>query len=200
MAILAQACKWPGVVSVASVTYTCSHGISPGTVILTTYPQQGQIATSGDLVIGDGTNLVTLRDCRVSRLRGDGGAQGQSWTLEIQDRRWRWPGLASISGSYNQLDNRGKLIPWTIRSPVELAQLCIAAMGEKGAKIILPDGLPARLVPTLTSSFGRVRTSHSRSPTRRYGGTTRRRPRRSRRWLTSTDAGSSTSRTSTASW
>jgi len=140
---LVQVASWPGVVAIESLQYTISHGITPGLAILRTYPQRSPIASSGNLVIGDGQRSFILQDCRVSRLTSEAGPQGQTWTLEIQDRRWRWPGLAAVSGSYNQLDNRGKLVPWTIRSPYELAVLCLKAMGETGYAINLPNGLPA---------------------------------------------------------
>ncbi|WP_439623368.1 hypothetical protein [Gemmata sp.] len=161
---LVQECKWPGVVAVASLTYCCGHGISPARAILTTYPQTAPIGSTGDLVIGDGVNRVTLRDCRVSRLTGEGGPSGQTWTLEIEDRRWRWPGLGKISGSYNQLDNRGKLVPWTIRSPMELAKLCLDAMGETGWEVVLPDGLP-RAAGADTDKFLKLGENFAQSTT-----------------------------------
>ena len=128
-----------------SCTYTASHGISPGTAYLSIAPQTGKIATHGDLVIGDGQRRVVLRDCRVARMTADAGPDGQTWTLEIQDRRWRWPGLGGISGSFNELDQRKKLVPWSIRSPQEIAEMCLQALGEKNYTIVLPPGLPSAI-------------------------------------------------------
>lgn len=138
---LTQDVSWPGVLGVASCQGCISHGISPSTFVLTTYPQAAAPEDSGDLVFSDGTNTVTLKDCRLVRITGTAGAEGQTWRLEIQDRRWRWRGLGSISGSYNQYDEHQKLVPWTIRSPTELATLCLDAMGEEGYQIDLPEGL-----------------------------------------------------------
>jgi hypothetical protein len=121
--------------------YSIAHGISPGKAILVTYPQTGPIAAFGTLQIGDGVRKLVLNGCRVARMTGQASSDGTTWTLEIEDRRWMWPNLAGISGTYNRMDERGKLVPWTIRSPAELAVLCLDAMGEKRYKINLPAGL-----------------------------------------------------------
>lgn len=139
--ILIQQCSWPGVKAVASCTYAIGHGITPGRAILTTYPQTGAIAAFGQLQIGDGVRKLVLNGCRVARMTGRKDGEGTLWILEIEDRRWMWPSLAGISGTYNRLDERGKLVPWTIRSPAELAVLCLDAMGEKRYKINLPPGI-----------------------------------------------------------
>lgn len=133
--------SWPGVEgTVESCEYTCSHGIMPGTAMLACHPT-GLPAMLGDLVITDGVGTVRLPACRVVdyTVRQDG--QGTRLTLSIQDRRWRWSG-GRIDGCYNQLDPRGKLIPWTVRAPKELALLCLQAMGEPRYDIdALPPGL-----------------------------------------------------------
>ncbi len=135
-----QECSWPGVVGVESCTGTVSHGIGPAAFVLTCYPQTAVPNAFGTLVIGDGFRRVVLRDCKVENLTGSADSSGQAYTLTILDRRWRWK-TGVISGRYNQLDPRGKLIPWTIRSPYELAELCLKAMGEKNYRIDLPAGL-----------------------------------------------------------
>ena len=53
-------------------------------------------------------------------------------------------GLGGISGRYNRLDKMGKLIPWTIRSPAEIVQICLDAMGEVNALVEVPDGIPRK--------------------------------------------------------
>lgn len=130
---------WPGVDHVVDCTYTLSHGVTPGVATLVVLPQEltttyGYMGTKGgfkevgDLLIFDNTEPpVTLRDCRLKAIRSD---NDEEWTLEVEDRRWRWRETGTISGCYNQLDPHGKLIPWTIRSPLELTLLCLAAMGE----------------------------------------------------------------------
>jgi hypothetical protein len=139
---LLQLITWPGVLAVEQFTYSCAHGISPGRAILVTTPQRARPLAFGDLAFGDGVHpSVTLRDCRVARITGQAGAEGQTWTMEIEDRRWMWPNRGGVSGTYNRLDKQGKLIPWTIRSPKELAEICLKAMGEVGYVINLPEGL-----------------------------------------------------------
>ncbi len=141
---LQQIIEWPGVVGVESLTYTCSHGISPGTAVLVTNPQEiATILPGGTLLYSDGNQSIPVPNCRVDRVAGHTDSSGTAWTLIIQDRRWQWQ-YGCIFGRYNQIDNRGKLVPWTIRSPVELATLCFQAMGETGYTISgLPDGLTA---------------------------------------------------------
>ena len=135
-----QSALWPGVLGVESCSGTISHGISPAVFVITTDPQLAAPAESGSLVITDGFQALTLRDCKADVLKGRYGSDGQTWVLTILDRRWKWRG-ARISGRYNQLDPRGKLVPWTVRSPEELATLCLEAMGEKNYVIRLPPGL-----------------------------------------------------------
>jgi hypothetical protein len=137
---IGQSAVWPGVLGVESCVGTVSHGVSPSVFVLTTIPQLAAPAERGDLVITDGLGAIRFRDCKVDSVSGTAGPQGQTWVLSILDRRWKWRGYR-ISGRYNQLDSRGKLVPWTIRSPEELAELCLEAMGERNYLIRLPKGL-----------------------------------------------------------
>ncbi len=133
--------KWPGAISVESCVYTQSHGISPGTAVLHILPQEVNPAMSGDLVITDGIGTILLPDCRLDDLKVEQSENGFTWSLQISDRRWKWRDFGSIAGCYNQLDEvHKKLIPWTIRSPIELARLCLDLMDETGYTIDLPPG------------------------------------------------------------
>lgn len=132
---------WPGAISVESCTYTVSQGISPGVAILRILPQPVFPAMFGNLVITDGNETVTIPGCRIDSLKVEQDESGTVWALEIVDRRWRWRDLGAIFGCYNQLDPHGKLIPFTIRSPRELALLCLAAMGEPRFRLNLPPGI-----------------------------------------------------------
>jgi hypothetical protein len=132
--------SWPGAIAVASCSYTVSHGISPGSAVLEILPQGNFPDETGDLVIDDGVGKVTIPDCKVDTLRVVKG-DGFTWSIAILDRRWKWRDLGQISGCYNQLDDHGKLRPYTIRSPKELAKLCLEAMGETRYEIDLPPGL-----------------------------------------------------------
>lgn len=132
---------WPGAIAVDSCTYTCSHGISPGIAILKILPQDGFVAEYGDLVIEDGVGRVTLKGCRVKSMIVEMNGGQRLWSIAIEDRRWRWVDLGAVAGCYDQPDPHSKLIPWTIQSPLELARLCLAAMGETRFTIDLPPGL-----------------------------------------------------------
>jgi hypothetical protein len=144
-----QDARWPGIPRVQSLSYTCVHGISPGEVRIVTYPQGDDVqpATFGTLFLTDGTRTVALRNCKADKVEASHTTDGGTvYTVVLLDRRWQWRnaygGLGGISGRYNQLDPRGKLKPWSIRSPAELARLCLNAMGERNYLIDLPDGIP----------------------------------------------------------
>lgn len=144
---LKQLVSWPGAGAIESLSYACSHGISPGVATLVTIPRpiDRQPAEYGDLVWGDGQRTARLRGCKVDALGPQRAAGGTSWVLTIFDRRWRWrtaqASFGQISGRYNLYDARRKLIPWTIRSPISLAKLCLSAMDETRYTIDLPEGL-----------------------------------------------------------
>lgn len=136
-----QEVAWPGVDGFESLTGTISHGIRPAAFVAQTIPEASDPLATGTLVIGDGIRRLVLRDCKLDNLTGRAGADGESYTMTILDRRWKWQ-TGAISGRYNQLDPRGKLVPWTIRSPKELAELCLKAAGERRYVLNLPKGLP----------------------------------------------------------
>lgn len=133
--------SFPGIVSATGCTYTCSHGISPGVGVMRCNPQATLPPVTGDLVFFDGSERVVIPQARITRIRSEIGSSGQEWFMEFVDRRWRWRDFGAIAGWYNQLDPHGKLIPWTVRSPVELATYCLRAMGESGFSVDMPAGL-----------------------------------------------------------
>ena len=136
--------SWPGLNGIARLTYTASHGITPGKAIVTSVPTAADSPAPqqfGDLIFGDGDTTITLSGCRVSNIRSSMGGEGLVWILEVEDRRWSWRDMFAIDGLYNQLDPNGKLIPWTIQSPTELAILCLENLGEENYSIDMPPGL-----------------------------------------------------------
>lgn len=139
--MLIQSATWPGVLGVESCEGTISHGISPATFVLRTIPQVANPAPFGDLVLTDGKNTVWLRGCKLHAVDGTLDGRGQSVVLELLDRRWRWGEYGQVSGRYCRPDAHGKMVPWTIRSPRELAELCLREMGESNYLIDLPQGL-----------------------------------------------------------
>ncbi|HTU21793.1 MAG TPA: hypothetical protein VMG10_27390 [Gemmataceae bacterium] len=143
---------WPGVESFEHCIYTCSHGMSPGVAILRMQPQDAPPDEFGDLTLTDGNETVIVPDCKVQSLKVEMDDHGFYWLVEILDRRWRWKDLGWINGCFNQLAPLGNqhLIPWAIRSPSELAELCLAAMGETDYVLQLPPGIdyPGAFYPT----------------------------------------------------
>lgn len=133
--------SWPGALAVESCQYTCSHGISPGRFVLTTGFQPKPPAEFGNLVLSDGARRVTVRGCKIERITPRWTPEGTTYTLEGLDERWQWPSFGGLTGHYNAKDDRGKLVPWTIRSPVELVRLCVQALGIKNGDFVLPPGL-----------------------------------------------------------
>lgn len=133
---------YPGVVAPESIVYCMSHGIGAATAILRCHPQDFAPDPFGDLVITDTVQgEIVLPGCRVNSIKVEQDDKGFFWSVEIQDRRWRWRDLGVLDGCYNQMNPQGKLIPWAIRSPTELATLCLEAMGEANYQINLPPGL-----------------------------------------------------------
>lgn len=132
---------YPGVESPVAISYSCTHGITPGLIIIRCNPQLNLPQQIGDILIEDGVNRVVIPGCRLNTIRSNWSGNGFEWTLELVDRRWKWRDIGIIEGWYNQPDPRGKYVPWTIRSPRELALLCLAAMQESKFLIDLPDGL-----------------------------------------------------------
>lgn len=130
---------YPGIRGVISAQYTTSHSISPGIILVRMQMADGWPAPQGDAVFDDNIAKFTLKGCRVNNVITRIGEDGKEMIVELQDRRWRW-GFGSIFGWYNQLDPHGKLIPWTIRSPKELAILCLYAMGEGQAEAVTFQG------------------------------------------------------------
>ncbi len=156
--------SWPGAIGIRSVSYSISHGITPGIAVLVTLPQPTAPDLAGNLIIGDGVNAVIIPDCKVQSIQARGPDPGFTWLLEIADRRWKWREMGILPGVYNAPDPTGwfsrpppdagpqigstvKYIQWTVQEPEELMALCLDAMGETGYTINMPpfslDALPA---------------------------------------------------------
>ena len=92
------------------------------------------IAISGDLEFTFDDVTVTFKDCKVDRnsLRWD--RRGQVWELAIFDRRWKWS-MGAISGHYNLRNDDGSIKDGTAKTPQQLAQFCLDAIGEQGADL-----------------------------------------------------------------
>lgn len=143
-------CFWQtasGILSPQGATYTCSQGISPGTIMCTFNPQGPAPSLIGNFVFTDGLVTITIPNCRVVQFHLSEGGGGPVWQTQIEDRRWQWRETCVIHGMYNQPDPTGQLTkpppdsgPIAVnpvklqyeRTPTQLAALCLDAMGETG--------------------------------------------------------------------
>lgn len=107
--------------------------------------------------MGDGVGTVRLRNCKVLQIRSRlDPIDGETWQMEIQDRRWRWLATGHVSGTYNVPDDTRDTtrppegagpylagariyVPWTVRSPHALIRQCLDAMGERNYRIDAPN-------------------------------------------------------------
>lgn len=65
-------------------------------VTLRVLPQAAAINPTGDVAFED----VILKECRVTSVPTERSQAGQTWTVQLHDRRWRWQ-YGYISGRYN---------------------------------------------------------------------------------------------------
>lgn len=136
--------QFPCVRQVISASYTLAHGITPCVATVDISPQPGFVAQGGRLVFSQGATRLVFDDCKVDAFHFERTSRGMVWRLMILDRRWKWA-FGEISGLYNlrQIDGQlvdlvdpadphADLLAATVKSPRELATLCLEAMGEQG--------------------------------------------------------------------
>lgn len=143
--------SYPGIQNVIRATYSRSHGITPDAVMVEMAPQS---LTPGDSdytpIEPDGWCLfeftaavglpnaagvratrktqILLQGCRPDKARVKKTGSGETWSIPIYDRRWRWA-FGSFSGHWNVKVN-GFIEERKKRTPKQLAELCLEAMGE----------------------------------------------------------------------
>lgn len=153
--------NYPGVTGVLSLEYTTSVGITPGIAAITAYPDS-EPALTGELEFADGVNpdTIVLPNCLLQYSETVVSGKDRVKILRLLDRRWEWRYAFPIKGHYNQTGPNQKYIPWTVRSPYQLARLCLAAMGEYtfdgavGDAIDLPGGLASAAIPGVIPPVG----------------------------------------------
>lgn len=151
--IVAGYFTYPNLPPLIAGEYTCSHGTAPGTIVLRTHPAKLPPTKFGDVRIGDGRKELRLRDCKLLKLTAERDDDGEEWQIELEDARWMWRG-GKLNGMHNQLDPHGKLIPKMVRSPTELANLCLDEMqGFKLRFVDMPDGIDTTFALTQTPDF-----------------------------------------------
>ncbi len=114
---------------------TRSHGMSPSIATMEILPQLDPPAEAGDLIFEYGDVQVVWKDCCVDYAAFRAGQEGQTWTLPILDRRWKWAFAGpkgALSGSYNFKLDDGTFDPAQLATPQALCILCLEAMGEVG--------------------------------------------------------------------
>lgn len=150
---------YPGVLSLESLTYTTSLGISPGVVTFLCHPASDPALRGACLFAAafdaDPARAIALPDCQLTGVSGSASASGRKLSVTLLDRRWKWlQGYPQFLHA-NQVDAHHKLIPTTVRSPYQLCVMCLTAMGEPTpsggweAVLDVPRGLAAAADPAL---------------------------------------------------
>lgn len=122
--------EWPGLNTYFDAYMTLGHGIYPGVCIITCSAQDNPIAAFGELVFHAGNKAVRFPACRVDKLEmGLDPRRGRIWQITILDRRWRWQ-FGEIAGWYNVRLGNLSIRDDTVKTPAELAEMCLDAMGE----------------------------------------------------------------------
>jgi len=134
---------FPGIQQVLSCSYVLSHGISPGVATLEIVPQSNFIAAGGSLVLFDGAVRLEFPRCKVDQSTVGLNAGGFITSLAIFDRRWAWA-FGGLSGSYNLTSADGTYDKRRLKTPQQLATLCLQQLGETGFDVSeMPnDSLP----------------------------------------------------------
>jgi len=115
---------------VVSASMTFSHGITPSSCLFQMVPTLNLNPPPGGTLrfYWDGQAVAEFPDSII-----DQGSIRRSGrviiSLRILDRRWKWQ-YGEISGWYNRREPDGKLDPKLEKTPQELAELCLKAMGE----------------------------------------------------------------------
>lgn len=123
--------SFPGVQQVVSWMVNLHHGVRPSVFRLVTAPQDGFVGAGGTFSINYDSTTISFSNCKIDQATYEVSPQGQTWTLSIFDRRWRWSGLGTISGSYNRKNDDGSLTTDAIlQTPQQLMSLVLNALNE----------------------------------------------------------------------
>ena len=147
--------RWPQLLQPESAVYTVSQGVNPAGAVVTALPQPNLPAMRGSLILDDGVGRITLRDCKIDRIREERTQAGVRWVITILDRRWKWRTTGILNGAYNVPDSAGDVtrppaqggpfirfptqyLPWSVRTAKQLCELCLLAMGERRFQVDVP--------------------------------------------------------------
>ncbi len=131
---MAIRCKafFGGVEVQVSFSMTRSHGTSPdiGQLVWrqgTTLPS----SPNGDLVFkNNDATIITFFDCTL-RNPSEQRTPMRNIVFQVIDRRWRWK-HPTIFGNWNVRDDKDEIVTGTEKTPRELAELLLTALGETG--------------------------------------------------------------------
>lgn len=129
-----------GVSAPISFDYTASHGFVPGVIEIECSPQASIPGPIVTVYISDGLNFVRLTDCLVDYLNIGITPNGHVQRLQIFDRRWRWHKKGELSGTYNVRQPDNSVLPFTNRSPQQMAVMAFQALYESNFTVsMLPN-------------------------------------------------------------
>lgn len=136
--------RFPGIRQVVSASYTLAHGITPGVCSVECAPQFEPIQSTGAMTWEWENVSFTFQDCRAVFGTASRGPDGLTWSIQIQDRRWKWA-FGCVYGEYNRRDDSQQILPLGSAQPgsqsaiqgikksaYELAVILLQAMGEQG--------------------------------------------------------------------
>lgn len=130
-----------------NATVTLSHGVRPSTFTFESGLQAEFIPRVSDVaILQNGRAVVTFHDCAIDGIvRSNPGSGASTFTVRVLDRRWKWwKGGGVVSGSYNLRRPDKKILEGTEKSPRELCQILLEALGESRFSV---DGVPDRVPP-----------------------------------------------------
>ena len=136
---------FPGIQQVVEASFSFAHGISPSVATLVIAPQPNPLPIHGTLKFTFGNVSLSWPDCCIDDGSLHWDSSGQRWVLQLFDRRWKWR-WGKISGHYNLYEESGKIKDGTEKTPQELAELCLEAIGEDDADV---GDLPNDARPTM---------------------------------------------------
>lgn len=133
------------------LSFSFGRGVSPS-VFTCFLPYQNLVDPVGDTLVF--SNGLEFPGCAVSSCHVHYFAQ-EKWPIlavHCKDRRWQWEGK-TINGDYNRRLSDGTVDPSTRKSPAELANLLLQALGEGGFDTSqMPGGVYPRALWRNTSA------------------------------------------------
>lgn len=122
--------SYPGLSNIFDVAVDSSVGIEPVSArVSCVNPSAQNPSADGTLVIGDGTTTVNLTGCAV--VRSEYSPDGSYVSFTLHDRRRKWK-EGHIDGAYNTRPNGDESTIENEKTPQQLAELLLDAMGETG--------------------------------------------------------------------